>query len=108
MTYSLSDRAGIARAVAKRLGIDSEAFSTLVLRAHRGERVMFDADMPQAERQRLTKLLEGARYMERALAKLSLNHPSVSDSFVNSLATGVGKAIRRDPVAEAAFLRSQR
>ena len=69
---------------------------------------MLSPDLPEAEGLRLTRLLAGARYLETALSKQSLNRPSIPDSLVNSLASGVGKAIRRDPVAEARFLKAQR
>ena len=101
MHYRLTDRVGIARAVAKRLGIDSEAFASLALRVYHGERVMFPSDMPEAERIRLSKLLAGAASLESVLCRLSLHGTTVQDSHLNHVATAVGRAIRNCYADEA-------
>lgn len=102
------DRARVARKVAGRLGIDSEVFAALCIRVCAGERVLFDSSMAAAERVRLTRLLQGAVALDNALPRRFLHAPRISDQTINGLAAEVGRAIRRDPAQEAAFLKAQR
>ncbi|MFG6082042.1 hypothetical protein ACEUZ9_002683 [Paracoccus litorisediminis] len=102
------DRARVARKVAGRLGIDSEVFAALCIRVCAGERILFDIGMPAAARVRLTRLLQGAVALDKALPRRILHDPRISDQTINGLAAEVGRAIRRDPIAEQRYLKSQR